>query len=55
VTEKPAAAALPVMLWIHGGGFVNGGSHARRPGRQARPVARLDLVEKAAAAPRTGC
>ena len=24
--EKPASAKLPVMLWIHGGGFVNGGS-----------------------------
>jgi para-nitrobenzyl esterase len=24
--EKPAAAKLPVMFWIHGGGFVNGGS-----------------------------
>ena len=24
--EKPAAARLPVMVWIHGGGFVNGGS-----------------------------
>jgi para-nitrobenzyl esterase len=24
--EKPAAKALPVMFWIHGGGFVNGGS-----------------------------
>lgn len=23
---KPAAAKLPVMAWIHGGGFVNGGS-----------------------------
>jgi para-nitrobenzyl esterase len=24
--EKPAAAGLPVMVWIHGGGFVNGGA-----------------------------
>ncbi len=24
--EKPSSAKLPVMLWIHGGGFVNGGS-----------------------------
>ena len=24
--EKPASAKLPVMFWIHGGGFVNGGS-----------------------------
>jgi para-nitrobenzyl esterase len=24
--EKPASAKLPVMAWIHGGGFVNGGS-----------------------------
>jgi para-nitrobenzyl esterase len=24
--EKPASASLPVMFWIHGGGFVNGGS-----------------------------
>jgi para-nitrobenzyl esterase len=24
--EKPASAKLPVMVWIHGGGFVNGGS-----------------------------
>jgi len=24
--EKPAVAKLPVMVWIHGGGFVNGGS-----------------------------
>jgi para-nitrobenzyl esterase len=24
--EKPAADKLPVMFWIHGGGFVNGGS-----------------------------
>jgi para-nitrobenzyl esterase len=24
--EKPAATRLPVMVWIHGGGFVNGGS-----------------------------
>jgi para-nitrobenzyl esterase len=24
--EKPAAKKLPVMFWIHGGGFVNGGS-----------------------------
>jgi para-nitrobenzyl esterase len=24
--EKPAASKLPVMAWIHGGGFVNGGS-----------------------------
>lgn len=24
--EKPGAAKLPVMFWIHGGGFVNGGS-----------------------------
>jgi para-nitrobenzyl esterase len=26
VPEKPASANLPVMFWIHGGGFVNGGS-----------------------------
>jgi para-nitrobenzyl esterase len=24
--EPPAASQLPVMVWIHGGGFVNGGS-----------------------------
>jgi len=24
--EKPGSAKLPVMFWIHGGGFVNGGS-----------------------------
>jgi para-nitrobenzyl esterase len=24
--EKPPSAKLPVMFWIHGGGFVNGGS-----------------------------
>ena len=24
--EKPASAKLPVMVWIYGGGFVNGGS-----------------------------
>ena len=24
--ENPASAKLPVMFWIHGGGFVNGGS-----------------------------
>jgi len=24
--EKPASAKLPVMAWIHGGGFVNGGA-----------------------------
>jgi para-nitrobenzyl esterase len=24
--EKPASAKLPVMVWVHGGGFVNGGS-----------------------------
>ena len=24
--SKPAGKALPVMVWVHGGGFVNGGS-----------------------------
>ena len=24
--EKPASSKLPVMVWIHGGGFVNGGA-----------------------------
>ena len=34
--EKPASAKLPVMFWIHGGGFVNGGS-SRRPCTTAAP------------------
>ena len=42
VPEKPSSAKLPVMVWIYGGGFVNGGSSPAV--YDGSPFAKSDVV-----------